>query len=146
LNRVGALEVASSGRKVNLAYTTGWVDYQPGDLPPIYSSAPRNSFIFTKRRQREFLLDAGTSLSGCRSPREAFHRVEQNALACGTYPGAPAASCWGLQPPDRFAPGATLPLLIGVCNHTIRLCRATAHRPGPLSESSSGPTGVSPLA
>src|SRR6202158_152459 len=37
--------------------------------------------------------------------------------------------------------GATLPLLIGVCNHTIRLWRATAHRPGPLSGNASGPTG-----
>ncbi len=29
--------------------------------------------------------------------------------------------------------GATLPLLIGVCNHAITLCRTTAHRLGPLS-------------
>jgi diguanylate cyclase (GGDEF)-like protein len=33
LNRLGALEVVCSGRKMNLVYTTGWVDYQPGDLP-----------------------------------------------------------------------------------------------------------------
>jgi diguanylate cyclase (GGDEF)-like protein len=33
LNRLGSLEMVCSGRKVNLAYTTGWVDYQPGDLP-----------------------------------------------------------------------------------------------------------------
>jgi diguanylate cyclase (GGDEF)-like protein len=33
LNRLGSLEIVCSGRKVDLAYTTGWVDYQPGDLP-----------------------------------------------------------------------------------------------------------------
>ena len=33
LDRLGALEMTCSGRKMNLVYTTGWVDYQPGDLP-----------------------------------------------------------------------------------------------------------------
>src|SRR6266852_6331125 len=33
LNRLGALEMVCAGRKMNLVYTTGWVDYQPGDLP-----------------------------------------------------------------------------------------------------------------
>jgi len=33
LNRLGSLEMVCAGRKVNLVYTTGWVDYQPGDLP-----------------------------------------------------------------------------------------------------------------
>ena len=33
LNRLGALELVSSGRKVKLVYTTGWVDYQAGDMP-----------------------------------------------------------------------------------------------------------------
>ena len=33
LNRLGALEMVCAGRKINLAYTTGWVDYQPGDMP-----------------------------------------------------------------------------------------------------------------
>ncbi len=33
LNRLGPLEVVCSGRKINLAYTTGWVDYQAGDMP-----------------------------------------------------------------------------------------------------------------
>jgi len=58
LSRIGALEVASSGRKVNLAYTTGWVDYQPGDLPPdllkraaqllhLYENAAKESFSST---------------------------------------------------------------------------------------------------
>jgi len=58
LNRIGALEVASSGRKVNLAYTTGWVDYQPGDLPAdllkraaqllhLYENAAKESFSST---------------------------------------------------------------------------------------------------
>ena len=33
LKRVGSLEMLCSGRKVNLAYSTGTVDYRPGDLP-----------------------------------------------------------------------------------------------------------------
>ena len=33
LNRLGAFEMVCSGRRVTLAYTTGWVDYQPGDMP-----------------------------------------------------------------------------------------------------------------
>jgi diguanylate cyclase (GGDEF)-like protein len=33
LNRLGAVEVSASGQKVPLNFTTGWVDYQPGDLP-----------------------------------------------------------------------------------------------------------------
>jgi diguanylate cyclase (GGDEF)-like protein len=33
LNRLGSIEVSSSGQKISLNFTTGWVDYQPGDLP-----------------------------------------------------------------------------------------------------------------
>lgn len=33
LNRLGAVEISSSGTRVPLTYTTGWVDYQHGDLP-----------------------------------------------------------------------------------------------------------------
>jgi diguanylate cyclase (GGDEF)-like protein len=33
LNRLGAVEVSSSGQRIPLTFTTGWVDYQPGDLP-----------------------------------------------------------------------------------------------------------------
>jgi diguanylate cyclase (GGDEF)-like protein len=58
LNRVGALEVVASGRKINLVYTTGWVDYQPGDLPTdllkraaqllhLYENAAKESFTST---------------------------------------------------------------------------------------------------
>src|SRR5216684_3592377 len=58
LNRIGALEVVCSGRKINLAYTTGWVDYQPGDLPTdllkraaqllhLYENAAKESFSTT---------------------------------------------------------------------------------------------------
>jgi hypothetical protein len=47
-----------SGRKINLAYTTGWVDYQPGDLPAdllkraaqllhLYENAAKESFSST---------------------------------------------------------------------------------------------------
>jgi diguanylate cyclase (GGDEF)-like protein len=58
LNRLGALEMNCAGRRVNLAYTTGWVDYQPGDLPGdllkraaeilhLYESAANASFSTT---------------------------------------------------------------------------------------------------
>jgi diguanylate cyclase (GGDEF)-like protein len=33
LNRLGVLETTCSGRKITLGYTTGWVDYQKGDMP-----------------------------------------------------------------------------------------------------------------
>ncbi|HKW56841.1 MAG TPA: GGDEF domain-containing protein [Candidatus Acidoferrum sp.] len=33
LNRLGTVEINSSGVRLPLTYTTGWVDYQPGDLP-----------------------------------------------------------------------------------------------------------------
>ncbi len=33
LNRLGIIEVNASGEKIPLSYTTGWVDYQPGELP-----------------------------------------------------------------------------------------------------------------
>jgi diguanylate cyclase (GGDEF)-like protein len=33
LDRIGTVEVAVAGKRLSLTYTTGWVDYQPGDLP-----------------------------------------------------------------------------------------------------------------
>jgi len=33
LDRIGSLDIAVSGKKISLNYTTGWVDYQPGDMP-----------------------------------------------------------------------------------------------------------------
>jgi diguanylate cyclase (GGDEF)-like protein len=58
LNRLGSLEMVCSGRKVHLVYTTGWVDYQPGDLPSdllkratqllhLYENAAKDSFSTT---------------------------------------------------------------------------------------------------
>jgi diguanylate cyclase (GGDEF)-like protein len=58
LNRLGPLEMTCSGRKVSLAYTTGFVDYQPGDLPAdllkraanllhLYENAAKESFSST---------------------------------------------------------------------------------------------------
>ena len=58
LNRVGVLEVNCSGRKIALPYTTGWVDYQAGDLPAdllnratqllhLYDTAGKESFSST---------------------------------------------------------------------------------------------------
>ncbi len=58
LNRVGPLETTCSGRKLTLGYTTGWVDYQQGDLPSdllrratdllhLYDAAAKESFAST---------------------------------------------------------------------------------------------------
>lgn len=58
LNRLGPIEVYSSGEKIPLNYTTGWVDYQPGDLPAdllkraadllhLYDTAAHDSFSQT---------------------------------------------------------------------------------------------------
>jgi diguanylate cyclase (GGDEF)-like protein len=58
LNRLGAIEVVVSGRRINLAYTTGFVDYQAGDLPAdllkraaqllhLYENAAKESFSAT---------------------------------------------------------------------------------------------------
>jgi diguanylate cyclase (GGDEF)-like protein len=58
LNRIGAVEVNVSGRRVVLEYMTGWVDYQAGDLPGdllkrasqllhLYDSAAKESFAAT---------------------------------------------------------------------------------------------------
>lgn len=33
LGRIGPLEVSSAGKKISVTYSTGWVDYQPGNLP-----------------------------------------------------------------------------------------------------------------
>ena len=58
LNRLGPLEMNCAGRQLTLAYTTGWVDYQPGDLPAdllkraaqllhLYDDAAKHSFSTT---------------------------------------------------------------------------------------------------
>jgi hypothetical protein len=62
----------------------------------------------------------------------------RNGLACLCWSRQlPAGDCSHLTALRQGTP----PLLIGVCNHTIRLCPATAHRLGPLSGSSNGATG-----
>lgn len=59
LNRLGALETTFSGRKITLGYTTGWVDYQQGDMPSdllkraaeilhLYETAAKESFASTR--------------------------------------------------------------------------------------------------
>jgi diguanylate cyclase (GGDEF)-like protein len=58
LNRLGAVELSSAGEKIPLNFTTGWVDYQPGDLPAdllkraaqllhLYDTAAQESFSTT---------------------------------------------------------------------------------------------------
>jgi len=55
LNRVPGVEVSANGKRIPLTYTTGWVDYQAGDLPGdllkraasllhLYDSAAKTSF------------------------------------------------------------------------------------------------------
>ena len=58
LNRMGAMELDCAGKKISLAYTTGWVDYQPGDMPSdlikrasnllhLYDNAAKQSYSST---------------------------------------------------------------------------------------------------
>jgi len=58
LNRLGPIELSVSGEKIPLSYTTGWVDYQPGELPVnllkraadllhLYDTAAHDSFSAT---------------------------------------------------------------------------------------------------
>jgi len=58
LNRMGPIDLECSGKKISLAYTTGWVDYQPGDMPSdllkrasqllhLYDNAAKESFSAT---------------------------------------------------------------------------------------------------
>jgi diguanylate cyclase (GGDEF)-like protein len=59
LNRLGSLEMNCAGRKISLDYTTGWVDYQAGDLPAdllkraaqilhLYENAAKESYSSTR--------------------------------------------------------------------------------------------------
>jgi diguanylate cyclase (GGDEF)-like protein len=58
LNRVGPLNVTCGNKKISMTYTTGWVDYQPGDMPSdllkrasqllhLYDNAAKESFSAT---------------------------------------------------------------------------------------------------
>ena len=58
LNRLGSLEMTCSGKEMTLSYTTGWVDYQTGDMPSdllrrtqeilhLYENAAKESFAST---------------------------------------------------------------------------------------------------
>jgi diguanylate cyclase (GGDEF)-like protein len=58
LNRLGTVEVSASGERIPLNFTTGWVDYQAGDLPAdllkraaqllhLYDTAAQDSFSTT---------------------------------------------------------------------------------------------------
>jgi diguanylate cyclase (GGDEF)-like protein len=61
LDRVGPLEIVSAGEKNSIPYSTGWVDYQPGELPSdllkratqilhLYENASKDSFSTTLSR------------------------------------------------------------------------------------------------
>jgi len=62
LNRLGAIEVVCSGAG-SLAYTTGFVDYQTGDLPRYAQARLATPAPLRKRRQGQLLRDAGAALS-----------------------------------------------------------------------------------
>ena len=58
LNRMGSMDLECAGKKISLAYTTGWVDYQPGDTPSdllkrasqllhLYGDAAKDSYAAT---------------------------------------------------------------------------------------------------
>lgn len=58
LNRMGSVDLECAGKKISLAYTTGWVDYQPGDMPSdllkrasqllhLYGDAAKDSYAAT---------------------------------------------------------------------------------------------------
>lgn len=58
LNRMGSMDLECAGKKISLAYTTGWVDYQPGDMPSdllkrasqllhLYDDAAKDSYAAT---------------------------------------------------------------------------------------------------
>ena len=61
LDRIGPLEITSAGEKNSIPYSTGWVDYQPGDVPSdllkragqilhLYENASKDSFSVTSSR------------------------------------------------------------------------------------------------
>jgi diguanylate cyclase (GGDEF)-like protein len=58
LKRMGSMDLECAGRKISLAYSTGWVDYQPGDMPSdllkrasqllhLYGDAAKDSYAAT---------------------------------------------------------------------------------------------------
>ncbi len=58
LNRLGPLEMVAAGEKISVPYATGWVDYQPGEVPSdllkramqilhLYENAAKDSFSTT---------------------------------------------------------------------------------------------------
>ena len=58
LNRMGSMDLECAGKKISLAYTTGWVDYQSGDMPSdplkrasqllhLYGDAAKDSYAAT---------------------------------------------------------------------------------------------------
>lgn len=58
LNRMGSMDLECAGKRISLAYTTGWVDYQPGDMPSdllkrasqllhLYGDAAKESYTAT---------------------------------------------------------------------------------------------------
>jgi len=53
LSRIGALEMTCSGRKVNLAYTTGWVDINPATCRRFAQARRATPSSFTKNAAKE---------------------------------------------------------------------------------------------
>ncbi len=74
----------------------------------------------------------------CRDPADSRRPRLDHAVLRPRCDQLPAGACSHLTARRQ---GATPPLLIGVCNHTISPCRATALSLGPLSESLGSPAG-----
>src|SRR5260370_2413619 len=74
----------------------------------------------------------------CRDPADSRRPRLDHAVLRPRCDQLPAGACSHLTARRQ---GATPPLLIGVCNHTISPCRATALSLGPLSDSLGSPAG-----
>jgi hypothetical protein len=77
--------------------------------------------------------------TGEKREREARIKGKIPVVRAARYKARAAQGAFGQLPAGAWShlmalrQGATSPLLIGVCSHTIRLCRAINHRLGPLS-------------
>jgi len=60
LNRIGALEVAQFRPQGEPCLHTGWVDYQPGDLPRTLLKRSAQLLHLYENAAKESSLDAGT--------------------------------------------------------------------------------------
>ena len=61
LDRIGTVEVPAVGKRLSLTYTTGWVDYQPGDLPSdLLKRATDLLHLYNSAAERPYSFPAAT--------------------------------------------------------------------------------------